>query len=212
MDGFQAAASSAPFRGSTVVSQGFAFHISVVGKLRHLGLYPPASAEMGARLYDSLQLLLHGPRANTNFEWSSYTRADITAAAKVLQKKGVHVKAAVLHARATRAPGEWIGVVGRSTSWAADVAVYRGKGIPNVHVCWKQLQSAEVAAQQADCCLLAVHGLGCTTNFPASQYSKLQLEEAGQYAVSKGVEAMRAKANLEAVEQVCFPAVPCCRQ
>jgi hypothetical protein len=69
---------------------------------------------------------------------------------------------------------------------------------------WYGLPSAAAAAQKADCSYLAVQGLGCTTNFPASLYGRLQLEEAGEHAISKGVDGARVKASLEAVEKVGF--------
>jgi hypothetical protein len=201
----------ASFKGGTTIAAtgNYKFAIYVLGKSRYLGTYQPESAETGARLYDSLQLLLHGPRANTTFKWSAYTQGDVAAAAEVLQMMGIDVAQAMVHART---PGNWIGVNAMAGSWTATVTVYQGKGNPEIKVRWYTLQSAEVAAQQADCGFLAVHGLSCTTNFPASQYSKLQLEQAGECAISKGVDEMRVRGNLEAVDKVCFPAVPCCRQ
>jgi hypothetical protein len=80
-------------------SQSLLFKTSVLGKQIHLGSYRPEAAHAGVRLYDSLQLLLHGPRAGTNLKWSAYTQTDITAAAEMLRGKGVNVCEAVLHAR-----------------------------------------------------------------------------------------------------------------
>jgi hypothetical protein len=76
-------------------------------------------------------------------------------------------------------------------------------GRKSVHWCGQR--SAEAAAHQADSCFLAMRGLGCTTNFPASTYSQQQLRQAGDYAVSKGVEAVRVEENLNDIAQVrCF--------
>jgi hypothetical protein len=186
------------------------FTVSVLGTPQYLGCYKPEAADAGARLYDSLQLLLHGPRADTTFEWSAYTQADIAAAAAVLRKKGVNVKEAVVCARQGRGTSKWIGVGAKvqSTSWCTRITI-TGKGSKRILVSWYGLPSVAAAAQQADCCLLAVQGLGCTTNFPASQYSQLQLEQAGQHAISKGVDGTQVTASLEAVEKVCF-GVRCC--
>jgi hypothetical protein len=193
---------SAPLKGCTIISGNYVFFISVLGTLRYIGSYKSESVKAGARLHDALQLLLYGPRANTTFEWSAYTQADILGAAKALKRKGIDVRQAVLHAREAGALGKRIGVIELARSWTAYVAAYRGKGSCALTVCWKQLPSAEVAAQQADCGLLAVQGLGCTTNFPPSMYSKLQLEQAGEHAVSMGVDELRVTANLEAVEKL----------
>jgi hypothetical protein len=180
--------------------------MSCYGKNINLGSFSPEAAQEGARLFDCLQLLLHGPHADTNFEWSSYTRADIAAAASFLEAKGVDVHQAIAAAREARGTCEWIGVhrtAGRA-SWTASVCCQIGNNAGYAALHNKRgLVSAEAAAHQADCGFLATRGLGCTTNFPASTYSQEQLQEAGDYAVSKGVEAARVEGNLAAIQQVC---------
>jgi hypothetical protein len=161
------------------------------------------TVEDAAMLYDCLQLLLHGPRADTNFEWSSYCKADVEAAVEVLKRKGVDVHAAVVAAREGQGAGEWTGVYQKGASWFAHVSCrVQGGDRKQITIDWPRASSAEAAAPQADCGLLAVQGLQATTNFPASTYSKLQLEEAGECFISKGADAGRIRANLGAVEQV----------
>jgi hypothetical protein len=187
----------------------YRFRADVLGVDISLGCFTAAKAEQGARKYDALQLLLYGSRAKTNFEWSSYTQADVAAAAQLLQAKGLDVHQAVVCARQSRVGGEWYGVHMRGVYWIATVSSSTATGIPSTSVRWcRGLSSAEAAARQADAGQLAVIGLGCTTNFPASSYTKLQLEEAGRYAVSKAVEAAHVAACLEAVEQVCDSCKP----
>jgi hypothetical protein len=193
------------FKGGLLVKGRYRFRVRFSGKEINLGSFSPEAAEPGARLYDSLQLLLHGPHANTTFEWSSYTRADIAAAASFLEAKGVDVHQAIDAAREARGTTcDWIGVFLRAgrASWdaAATCGSSRNGGWK---VEWNGLVSAEAAAHQADCGYLATRGLGCTINFPASTYSQQQLQEAGDYAVSKGVEAAKVDENLAAVEEVC---------
>jgi hypothetical protein len=188
----------------------YCFKAAVLGKQLSLGKFKPEEAEVGARKYDALQLLVYGPRAETNFEWSSYAQADVAAAAQFLQDKGLDVHQAVLCARQSRFGCEWYGVVVRGVAWAAKVQLCKKEGSQRVDVAWSVSSSAEAAARQADCGRLAMRGLGCTTNFPASSYTKLQLEEAGRHATSKGVDAARVAACLEAVEQVCVRLEPGC--
>jgi hypothetical protein len=191
-------------RGCT--SASYSFSTTILGKTYYLGSYRTETADTGARLYDSLQLLVYGPRADTNFEWSAYTQADIAAAAQFLHQKGVDVKEAVFRALEARGPDEWIGVGMQDTLWLARMSVHvKRKKV--IQLCWSGLPSAAAAAQQADCGLLAVKGLRCTTNFPASLYSQLQLEEAGEHASSKGVNGTVVQANLAAVEKVRAPCV-----
>jgi hypothetical protein len=194
------------FKGGSLVKGRYRFRVKLSGKDINLGYLSPEAAEPGARLFDSLQLLLHGPHADTNFEWSSYTRADIAAAASFLEAKGVDVHQAIAAARAARGTtGDWIGVhqtAGR-TSWAARIhcQVGNGAGYTTLHKS-EGVLSAEAAAHQADCGLLATRGLGCTTNFPASTYSQQQLQEARNFATRVGAEAARVEGNLAAIEQV----------
>jgi hypothetical protein len=180
----------------------YRFRVCVLGIKRCLGCFRAAEAEQGARKYDSLQLLLYGARAKTNFEWSTYTRADIAAAASLLQAKGLDVHQAVIFARQCLRGGKWFGVHADGVSWTATMFQKR----PERALRWCGLSSAEAAARRADAGQLAVVGLGCTTNFPASSYTKLELEEAGRYATSKGMQAVHVAACLEAVEQVCVTA------
>jgi hypothetical protein len=197
----------ANLKGCSLNKGKYVFRTRVVGASRQLflGSFAPEAAEPGARLYDSLQLLLHGPYADTNFEWSSYTRADIAAAASCLQAKGVDVHQAIAATREANSTCEWIGVhrtPGRA-SWTISLHCQVGSnaGYATLH---KKggLVSAEAAAHQADCCLLATRGLGCTTNFPASTYGQQQLQEAADFAISKGVEAARVEENLAVIKQV----------
>jgi hypothetical protein len=163
-----------------------------------------AVTNTAARRQDALRLLLDGPFANTTFEWSSYTQADIAAAAEALQARGLDAHQAVVDARAKKERGsQWVGVGFRDRAWRAQVTVsaYAGGHCRSVNVSWK-LPHAEAAACQADCGFLATRGLGCTTNFPASSYSQEELEEAGQHAVRGGVDAAAVRENLGAVKQV----------
>jgi hypothetical protein len=194
------------YRGSCLRlgrSHVYQFEAFVLGRNIYLGCFTLEDAKEGARMYDALHLLLYGARAKTNFEWSTYTRADIAAAAQLLQDKGLDVHKAIMHARLTRPGGEWYGVnATRGVSWRAYVCCSSANG-SRKEVVWWGLPTAEAAAHQADAGRLAVTGLGCTTNFPASSYTKLQLEEVGRYATSKGTETVHVAACLEAVEQVC---------
>jgi hypothetical protein len=192
------------FKGSSQRLGGqHVFRKRVAGKHIQLGQVNTEAAEPCARLYDALQLLLHGPRADTNFEWSSYTQADIAAAISFLQAKGVDAHQAVAAARETKG-SDWIGVTqntGRS-AWRAGILCQMGKSTGCTTLYWNGLPSAEAAAHQADCGFLAVRGLGCTPNFPASTYSQQQLQEAGEYSVSKGLDKGSVDRNLAAVQQV----------
>jgi hypothetical protein len=188
-------------KGISLSKGRYRFRVKCCGKGIALGSFSPDAAEPGARLYDSLQLLLHGPHADTNFAWSSYTRADIAAAASFLHAKGVDVHQAIAAAREARGTTcDWIGVyqrAGRAT-WEAQIRM----GGSGWQFGWHGLVSAEAAAHRVDCGYLATRGLGCTTNFPASTYSQQQLQEAADFATGKGAEAARIQANLAAVEQV----------
>jgi hypothetical protein len=84
------------FRGSSWNKQcsKFGFCLPVSGTATFLSdlLSSPEAAVAGARLRDTLHLLLRGPHADTKvFEWSSYTRADIEAAASFLEAKRLNV-------------------------------------------------------------------------------------------------------------------------
>jgi hypothetical protein len=187
-------------------NQRFLVSISVLGKRLHLCSCTPEEVEQGARLYDAVQLLLHGPRANTNFEWSSYSRANITAAVKLLQDKGVDVPRAVVAARTPGqgSAGEWLGVVQRRSSWAAQVRWSPPDNIQKpVLVRWGGLPGMETAIHHADCGFLAIRGLDCIPNLPASNYSQTELEQAGEAAVDSGVDKDVVLQNLAAVQQVC---------
>jgi hypothetical protein len=121
---------------------------------------------------------------------------------ELLQAKGVDVHKAVVAAREAQRGTEWLGAMAHKGSWRSHVAYDDGQQ----H--WKQLNwhglpSAAAAARQADCGLLAVRGMECNvTNFPASVYSQQQLQEAGEHAISKGMEAALVKKHLQAVEKV----------
>jgi hypothetical protein len=176
----------------------------------YLGSFEPEQAASGARLYDAAQLLIRGPRADINFEWSSYTQADIQRAVEVLQAKGVDVHKAVVAAREGLRGTEWFGVRQRGPSWHAQWIYHDQQHYK--HVAVQGLPSAEAAARQADCGFLAVRGMECDfTNLPASAYSQQQLQEAGEHAISKGAEAALIKKNLKAVEKVrmCCTFPPC---
>jgi hypothetical protein len=173
---------------------------------KHLGTFNTDQAASGARLYDAAQLLIRGPRSDINFEWSSYSQADVQRAVDLLQAKGVDVHRAVVAAREGQRGNAWFGAQAQGATWYAHVNDSSGQQLSMVW--WCGLPSAEAAARQADCGLLAVKGMQCNfTNFPASAYSQLQLQQAGEHAISKGVEAALVKKNLEAVEKVreCAP-------
>ena len=179
------------------------FKIHLLGKRVPLGIYAPDSAVNGARLYDALHLLLYGHRADTNFAWCSYTQADIAAAIAAMKSQGVDVPRAVAYARSPKASSsKYLGVSAGIALWQVNVHCHLGKGQPKLKVCWGRLCGEEVAAHFADCGMLAINGLQCTTNFPASRYSQEQLEEVAQQAISKGVNAECVRANLAAVAQV----------
>jgi hypothetical protein len=194
------------YKGSCWIAatRKFLFCLRLRGRCHYLGHHTEDSARKGARAFDALQLLLHGHRADTNFDWSKYTRADIAAAAARLRARGVDVREAIASAREARV--KWIGVklygiaIWQATAFGHATA---GEKVRAVH--WCSLGSAEAAARQADCGLLAVNGLGITINFPASSYSREQLEEAGEHAISKGMKAARITGNLDAVEEVGWP-------
>jgi hypothetical protein len=196
------------FKGSFFARGRYVFRYQGSGTAITLGSFKPDAAEAGARLYDAVLLLLHGPHADTNFEWNRYTRADVAAAALFLEAKGVDVKQAILSARNARGiTCNWIGVchtAGSTRTWRARTSGQRGEnGGLSVRVEWDGMPSAEAAAHQADCGFLAVRGVGCITNFPASTYSQQQLEVAGDYAISKGaMSAARVEENLAAIQQV----------
>jgi hypothetical protein len=179
-------------------SQKYRFQITLLRKSWTIGDYKPAAVEVGARRYDALQLLLHGPYANTNFPWSSYTQLDIAAAVQLLRARGVDVLLAV--AASTRKG--WNGRFElRGTSWRAHLPVQL-PGRITITISWCGLSDTGEAALHLDRGALAVKGLGCTTTLPASAHSKQDLEETGKYVISKGVDAALVKQNLEAVEQV----------
>jgi hypothetical protein len=111
---------------------------------------------------------------------------------------------AVVHARGGgQSASHWIGVTKSCQGgWFPSLAIPL-KDRAFRHIRWGVRQSVEEAARQADCGLLAIHGLCCATNFPGSLYIQQQLESAGQYAIRRGVEAARVETNLEAVAKVC---------
>jgi hypothetical protein len=191
------------FRAGNKFDFKFQFHFGASQRSSWpLGSFEPEQAATGARLYDAAQILIRGPRADINFEWSSYTQSDIQRAVEVLQAKGLDVHKAVV-AREERPGSEWFGVRELGTSWQAHLSRFPGQLRTLRKLSWHGLPSAEAAARQADCGCLAARGLGCTvTNFPASAYSQLQLQQAGEHAIRKGVEAALVEENLAAVEKV----------
>jgi hypothetical protein len=188
--------------------QGFEYKKCISGKRVSLGFVresdgqQSAVVETAARHYDAVELLLRGPFANTNFEWSTYTQDDVAAAAKFLEGKGINVHKAVIASRDGQGARDWIGVRQQDRKWHAQVNCRRDNGNEGIGITWPRWSSAEAAAQHADCGLLAVHGLQVTTNFPASGYSEEQLQEAGQHAISKGADPERVHRNVEAVGKV----------
>jgi hypothetical protein len=191
------------FRGSMWVPScaRYQFGTAVLGRTLKIGHYKPDAAESGARLYDSLQLLLHGPHAETNFKWSGYSQADVAGAARLLLDRGVDVQQAVLSAGGSGSC--WTGVSGQERTWAGKV-MFRNEDCPGkkLRMTWSGLPSAEAAARRVDPAFLCIYGLDRMTNFPASTYAQLELEEAGARAVSRGVEEGRVTQNLAAVEKV----------
>jgi hypothetical protein len=190
--------------------QGFQYQKRISGRVVHLGCYSikegheSKKAKAAARLYDAVELLLHGPYAETNSEWSAYTQADIASAVNFLEGKGINVHEAVAASRDGQGAREWIGVTTqRGSAWRTKVNCKRENGKGQIAISWPWVSSAEAAAQQADCGLLAVHGLQATTNFPASSYSQQQLEKAQERAIRNGVDAERVQSNVEAVGKVC---------
>jgi hypothetical protein len=193
------------FKGSSACNNKLKFHFQFRSggnqTYVQLGTFEVDQAASGARLYDAAQILIRGPRADINFEWSSYTQADVQRAVDLLQARGVDVHQAVVAARQGQRGAEWLCVQAAKECWQARVTCCSGQQQSNVW--WCGLPSAEAAARQADCGLLAVKGLGCSvTNFPASAYSQLQLQQAGEHAIGKGVEAALVQKNLEAVAKV----------
>jgi hypothetical protein len=55
------------------------FATVVLGHKLALGVYHPRDADVGGRIYDSINLLLQAEHAN--FSWNSYTKANIMAGA-----------------------------------------------------------------------------------------------------------------------------------
>ena len=205
--------------------QKFYFQANVLpGKQTYLGYFPPETAQEGARRYDVVHLLLHGPRANTNFPWSSYSKADFAAAVAYLHSKGINVVAAVVAAREARGKSDWVGITSpsdRSMCYAnvrCPVTCLVAGGTRTKKICWSAVPSAEVAARTADCGRLAAQGLLCITNFRASFYTKEQVEEAGKHLIEKGGDRDVIEQNLQDVEQVrpesaardCTLKPPCC--
>jgi hypothetical protein len=176
------------------------FSMTILGNSRNLGSYLPADADSGARRFDALQLLLLGPRAETNFAWGSYSQADIARVAECLKDGGVDVELAVADTK------RWVGSVSRTgQTWRA-YAEHNDKG-NRISFTRGNLQTAAAAAWQVDCWMLPLKGVACTTakNFPASRYTQQQLKEAGELMISKGVRASLVNGNLEAIEKVrCF--------
>jgi hypothetical protein len=201
-----AVTAAAPYKGCTYTTktrQRCRIQLRVLGKMLCLGSFKPAEAEPGARLYDALQLLLRGPDAETNFEWSQYTQDSLAAAAAFLQSNNVDVREAMATARQGVYSGKLLGVTSHGgSSWQVQVQNTYEKGSQRIRVYWAGLESAEAAAHLADCAFLAIHGLSCTTNFPASLCSPAELVQAGSHALRKGVEVAQVEANLAAVEQV----------
>jgi hypothetical protein len=185
-------------------AQQFDFNLRFCGHSLHLGSFSAEGAASGARLYDALQLLLRGPRADTTYLWSTYTRADIAAAAAFLEAQRVDVPQAVVALTEGRSgsSGRWLGVRPQGDCWAGVVGHTPSAGGARIALRWGWQPSAEAAARDVDRLVLVVKGLGCTTNFPVATYSQEELEEAGVYAISKGVDAARVRANLEDVQQV----------
>jgi hypothetical protein len=187
------------FKGSHLSRGRCVFRYQAAGQPVRLGCFKPEAAKTGARLYDAVQLLLHGPYADTNFEWSGYTLADVASAASVLEAKGVDVHKTVAAAVEARGAGGWNGACYASASlvsWKVRVGCQINGSSSYSDVHWGSPHpTAEAAAHQADCAYLATRGLGCTPNFPASTYSQQQLQEAGGYAISKGVDATRVHAS-----------------
>jgi hypothetical protein len=173
-----------------------------------LGLFKRQDAQPPARNTDAMQLLVNSYWADTTYFWSSYSRADIASAAELMRSHQVDVHRAVVAARKKRGLGKWFGVQFRNGAWTGALDIRQPKSndskeVQRMKVHWSPQASAEAAARDVDCGNLAVRGVGCTTNFPAGAYTQEELEEAGEYAISKGVNAARIRANLEEIQQVC---------
>jgi hypothetical protein len=184
----------------------YRLQVQVGGKTRFLGFFTTQKVEEGAQLFDCVQLLLYGPNADTNFPWRDYSRADIEAAAQMLQGKGVDVQQAVVDAAGVRCKGGRLLGVGESHGSSTFVAHvhYREASGKQLNILWgRGLRSVEAAAYQADLGLLAIQGLGGRrTNNTASTYTQGELEEAGKHAVASEVPKELVATNLEEVEQV----------
>jgi hypothetical protein len=76
----------------------------------HFGSYPAGTlegAQQCARAHDSIQLLLHGPCAATNFPYAAYTPACLQAAAEQLRGAGYDVAALIASAQRRRGSCTW---------------------------------------------------------------------------------------------------------
>jgi hypothetical protein len=185
----------------------FELKVQLGGKTRFLGRFSPQEVEEAARLVDCVQLLVYGPNADTNFQWSNYSTANIEAAAQTLQEMGVDVQQAVVDAggsRHSKGGRLRLGVtqLPDRSIFGAQVSYREAFGKRQIHL-GSGLRSEEAAARQADLGLLAIQGLGCRrTNNQASTYTHRELEEAGEYAVEKKVPKEVVATNLEEVKQV----------
>jgi hypothetical protein len=70
------------------------FYADVNGRHVFLGNFITKNVRVGARLRDSVEVLLHGVFADTNFDVSTYKPGNIQAAADLLRSKGISVRQA----------------------------------------------------------------------------------------------------------------------
>jgi hypothetical protein len=184
-----------------------AFAMAIQGKRVQIAQVPRAEAAAGARLYDAAQIVINGAHAKTNFSLDGFAADEIAAVISLLRGKGVDVRRAVDDMRQAHADAPWLGVgpgvpSEAGTSYTAQLAFHAYDSSKVITLEWSALGSADAAARQVDCGILALQGPDCRTNFPASECSAEAIAEAGTYAVLKGVPRARVEANLAAVEQV----------
>jgi hypothetical protein len=189
-----------------------------------------ADAETGARTYDCVHLLLHGPFAcTTNFPYTSYTAAALKAAAERLRQAGCDVEAAVAVCQRMRGPCAW----GRVSSgaapgeWVAETVV----GDQVTKCIFGPFTDPRAAARAADAALLVLEGPSegrhpCL-NFPLASYSEEEIQAAraalGPWVKAwVGTEQLSGEAeqraadlletldgNIKAISQVGKPVVVC---
>jgi hypothetical protein len=93
------------WKGGKFDGKNYQFYARVPGHRDvYIGAFSEERGDEGGRKHDAVQLLVHQHKADTNFQWDSFSKADLEAAGKLLQSKKVNVRNAMDASRNQQAP------------------------------------------------------------------------------------------------------------